>query len=303
VETTPAVGCHSDGSARYPTPLDAVLRRLRCPLCDAAALQRNTDTLRCPAGHSFDIARQGHVTLLPGRRRHRGDTAAMVAARESFLGQGHFGALRSTITAFAVEHTPRQDGLVADLAGGTGHYLGAALDALPGAWGVTLDLSVAALRRAGRAHPRAAAVGADMWQPLPLASRSTDVVLNVFGPRTPAEIDRVLTRDGIAIVATAGADHLRELRGRLGVVGVDARKADRLRHAFAGFTAVARQQVRWRLALEPREVRALVGMGPSAHHVDGDHRDRVLARLPRIVGLTAAVDVVVLRRDATRGAG
>ncbi|WP_145981506.1 hypothetical protein [Pseudonocardia sp. HH130629-09] len=91
--------------------------------------------------HSFDIARQGHLTLLSGRRRHRGDTAEMVTARESFLGQGHYDALRSTITAFAAEHAPRQTGLVADLAGGTGYYLASTLDALPAAWGATLDLS------------------------------------------------------------------------------------------------------------------------------------------------------------------
>lgn len=301
METTQAVGCHADGTPRYPTPLDAVLGRLRCPLCHAAVLYRDGRTVRCRAGHSFDISRQGHLTLLSGRRRHRGDTTEMVTARESFLGQGHFEALRSTITAFAAEHAPRQTGLVADLAGGTGYYLASTLDALPAAWGATLDLSAAALRRASRAHPRAAAVGADMWQPLPLASRSADVVLNVFGPRTPGEIDRVLSSDGVLIMATAGAEHLRELRGRLGTIGIDPRKADRLRHAFGGFIEVARQPVRWRLALSRDQVRALVDMGPSAHHVDADHRDRVVHQLPDTLGFTAAVDVVVLRHDTSGG--
>lgn len=297
METFPAVGCHADGSSLYPTPLDAVLGRLRCPLCHAAVLRRDGGTARCRIGHSFDVARQGYLTLLSGRRRHCGDTMEMVTARELFLGQGHFEALRSTITAFAAEHAPRQSGLVADLAGGTGYYLASTLDALPQAWGPTLDLSVAALRRASRAHPRAAAVGADMWQPLPLASRSADVVLNVFGPRTPTEIDRVLTSDGVLIMATAGTEHLRELRGRFGTIGVDSRKADRLRHAFEGFVEVARQPARWRLALSRDQVRALVDMGPSAHHIDTDHRDRIVQELPDPLGLTAAVDVVVLRRD------
>lgn len=301
METSHAVGCHADGSSRYPTSLDAVLERLRCPLCHAVVLRRDGRTVRCQRGHSFDIARQGYLTLLSGRRRHRGDTAEMVTARDSFLGQGHYDALRSTITAFAAEHAPRQSRLVADLAGGTGHYLASTLDALPDAWGATLDLSAAALRRASRAHPRAAAIGADMWQPLPLVSRSVDVVLNVFGPRTPDEIDRVLTGGGVLIMATAGTEHLRELRGRVGTIGVDSCKADRLRHAFEGFTEVARQAVRWRLALGRDEVRALVDMGPSAHHIAPEHRDRVLQELPDTLGLTAAVDVVVLRRDTSGG--
>lgn len=299
METPPAVGSQADGSIRYLPPLDAILGRLLCPICHSSALRRDDRTIRCPAGHSFDVARQGYVSLLSGRRRHRGDTAAMVAARESFLGQGHFGALRSTITALAAEYAPRRSGLVVDLAGGTGYYLGAVLDAAPRAWGVTMDVSAAALRRASRAHPRGAAVAADMWQRLPLVPRSAAVVLNVFGPRTPAEIDRVLTDDGVLIIATAGAGHLRELRDRLGMIGVDLCKADRLQRAFAGFREVARQSVSWRLALRHDEVRALVSMGPSAHHVDVEWRDRAVEQLPDVVGLTVAVDVVVLRRDAT----
>ncbi|MBP2366447.1 hypothetical protein [Pseudonocardia parietis] len=126
-------------------------------------------------------------------------------------------------------------------------------------------------------------------------------MLNVFGPRTPAEINRVLIDDGVLLMATAGTEHLRELRGRLGTIGIDSRKADRLQHAFEGFVEVARQPVRWRLALSRDQVRALVDMGPSAHHIDSDHRDRVLQELPNTLGLTAAVDVVVLRRDTSGG--
>ncbi|GAA1102598.1 MULTISPECIES: putative RNA methyltransferase [Pseudonocardia] len=55
--------------------------------------------MRCPSGHAFDIARTGHLSLLPGRRRHRGDTAAMVDDREAFLTGDHYRPLRSTITA------------------------------------------------------------------------------------------------------------------------------------------------------------------------------------------------------------
>ncbi|WP_372447375.1 putative RNA methyltransferase [Pseudonocardia parietis] len=82
METSPAVGCHADGSSRYPTSLDAVLERLRCPQCHAAVLRRDGRTVHCQRGHSFDIARQGYLTLLSGRRRHRGDTAEMVTARD-----------------------------------------------------------------------------------------------------------------------------------------------------------------------------------------------------------------------------
>ena len=38
----------------------------RCPLC-AAPLVREAGACRCPGGHSFDIAKEGYVHLLPSR--------------------------------------------------------------------------------------------------------------------------------------------------------------------------------------------------------------------------------------------
>jgi SAM-dependent methyltransferase len=96
-------------------------------------------------------------------------------------------------------------GLVADLAGGTGYYLAGILDALPHRHGACIDLSVPALRRAARAHPRAAALGADVWQPLPLADRSAALVVSIFGPRNAAETGRILIPGGTLIIATPGA--------------------------------------------------------------------------------------------------
>ena len=59
---------------------------LRCPVC--AVSSEGDGVLRCGEGHSFDIARQGYVNLVPGP----GDTAEMVEARDSFLAAGHSAA-------------------------------------------------------------------------------------------------------------------------------------------------------------------------------------------------------------------
>ncbi|BBF99481.1 MULTISPECIES: putative RNA methyltransferase [Pseudonocardia] len=289
---------HRSAGYRHPA-LDAVVTRLTCPHC-TGPLHRSARTVRCPSGHTFDIARPGYLSLLPGRRTHRGDDPAMVGARESFLDSDHYRPLRSTITALATEHAPTETELVVDLAGGTGHYLAPVLDALPAASGVIVDLSTAALRRAARAHRRAAAIAADVWQPLPITTGSAGVVLSVFGPRNAEEVERVLPEGGILVVASARPDHLRELRAHVGGIGVDPQKADRHRRAFAGLELAERQIVQWRLALGRDEARALVRMGPNAHHLGTGGDDDPLSRLPEPVGLTAAMDVAVYRRRRSR---
>ncbi|MFP5022454.1 putative RNA methyltransferase [Pseudonocardia phyllosphaerae] len=277
---------------------------MRCPHCAAEPLYVAVGGVTCPGGHTFDVARQGYVSLLTGnQRRHRGDTAAMVAARMAFLEHGHYRPLLSTLTALTVEHAPADGHLAVDLAGGTGYYLGGVLDGLPDRWGgVVTDLSTAALRRAARAHPRAAAVGVDVWQPLPLRSRSAGVVLNVFGPRNVGEIERVLASDGILVVAGAAPDHLRELRRLAGTIGVDPRKRERLDAVLKAFEPVDRQPVTWRLALEPAEVEKLVLMGPNAHHVDPVQLRAALDVPWGLVVATASIDVAVYRLRRPPGA-
>ena len=47
--------------------------------------------LACALGHSFDVAKEGHVNLMVGRgSRATGDTAEMLAARRRFLNAGHY---------------------------------------------------------------------------------------------------------------------------------------------------------------------------------------------------------------------
>jgi 23S rRNA (guanine745-N1)-methyltransferase len=276
----------------------ALARWLRCPHCGEALLPEPSRTLHCRSGHSFDIARQGYASLLTGHRRHRGDEPAMVTAREQFLARDHYRPLRSTITALAAEHAPvTGEQLVADLAGGTGHYLASVLDALPGAVGLVVEVSTAALRRAARAHPRASAIAADLRGTVPLASGAAAVVLSVFGPRPTTEITRLLRRDGILILATARPGHLDELRPRFATLEVDPRKDRRLRASFAEFDVLDAQTVEWRLALDRRDIKNLVAMGPAGHHLDEADLDAAVASLPAVSGVSAAMSVTVLRHQ------
>ncbi len=77
-----------------------VLAALRCPLCASSLAEVASGhgrTLRCASGHSFDVARQGYVSLDTGRRAHPGDTAEMIAARAELLGAGHYAFVTDAI--------------------------------------------------------------------------------------------------------------------------------------------------------------------------------------------------------------
>ncbi|MEO3775402.1 putative RNA methyltransferase [Micromonospora sp. B11E3] len=180
--------------------------------------------------------------------------------------------------------------LVVDAGAGTGRHLAAVLAALPDAVGLALDVSKPALRRAARAHPRAAAALADTWQRLPLADASTAVLLNVFAPRNGAEFRRVLHPAGALLVVTPAEDHLTELVDALGLLRVDPAKADRVAGSLGEhFDPVATTVLRSRLELTRPEVATLVGMGPSAWHAGPAVLAARIAALTEPVGVTLAV--------------
>jgi len=281
------------------TPAQAdALAALRCPVCGQPLAARER-VLRCARGHAYDVARQGYINLdTGGGRPHQSDTAAMIAARESFLGQRHYAPIAGAVSGLAARLAPAaasEPGVVLDLAGGTGYYLAAVLAALPGRAGICLDLSKPALRKAARAHPRAVAVGSDVWRPFPLADGSAAVVLSVFGPRNPAETNRVLGPAGIFLLVTPGREHLAELAGPLGLLSVDAAKPQRVAAATAGLTRIAGQELSYPLRLGHAAVGDLVSMGPNAYHISpAQLRDRIAA-LADPLTVTVAVTVAAYR--------
>jgi len=268
-----------------------VVRYLRCPVC-GGEVSLGAGQVTCALGHSFDIARQGYVSLVGGQGGPgTGDSAPMVMARDRFLSGGHYQPIADAVAELAARLDPGGPGLVVDLAGGTGYYLAAVLDRLAGRLGACVDLSAPALRRAARAHARAAALGADAWRPLPFADGAAAVVLSVFGPRNAAEIRRMLAPGGALIVCAPGAAHLREPRAELGLIGIDERKSERLADAFGDLTAVDPVPVRYELRLSHADLTDLVAMGPNARHLTGDALAAQVAALPDPFPVT--VDVTV----------
>jgi 23S rRNA (guanine745-N1)-methyltransferase len=269
---------------------------LRCPHC-GADLALAEGTVICPSGHGFDVARQGYLNLLPGgARTGMGDTAVMVQARAAFLGAGHYREIADGVADAAVAASA-PEGCVLEVGAGTGYYLSRVLAAMPTRLGLALDVSKHAARVAARAHPRMGAVVCDAWTPLPVRSAVAAIVLSVFAPRGGAEIARVLRPGGALVVVTPTTAHLTELVPALGLISVDTRKQERLDRQLGPFlTAESTRSVEHTLALRHRDIEALVGMGPSAHHTDPATIRTRIAALPDPASVTASVTISVHRR-------
>ena len=275
--------------------LDDVLHLLRCPTC-SSPLGRVDGTVQCAQGHSFDVARQGYLSLLGGDDRlGSADTAPMVAAREAFLQAGHFKPLAEAVGG-ECERVLTADGCVVDLGAGTGWYATRVLERLPDRVALALDLSRHALQRAARAHPRLSAVRSDAWRGLPLRDQVAALALSVFAPRNAAELARVLRPDGALVVVAPMAAHLAELVAPLGLLGVDERKHDRLSEQFEPhFALLRRRELTWPLRLPRADARNVAAMGPSAFHLTPAELEARVAALPDPVRATAAVTLATYR--------
>ena len=200
----------------------------------------------------------------------------MVAAREAFLGAGHFSVIADAVSADAAGI---EGGCAVEAGAGPGYYLARARGDRAG---IALDSSRYAARRAARAG--LGAVVCDVWQPWPVRDGVAAAVLCVFAPRNAGEMRRVLAPGGVIVVVTPTPRHLAELVEPLGLVRVDERKPERLAAALGA--PVREREISAQLRLSRDDVAALIGMGPSAHHVDAE-------RVARPATATLSVRVAV----------
>ncbi|TRX48109.1 methyltransferase domain-containing protein [Corynebacterium guaraldiae] len=271
---------------------------------DGSALEGADDFSRLVSetGHSYDVAKQGYVTLAAGAGlKHQGDDAAMVTARETYLAMGHFAPFVEAVTGAVQDSLESQDaaqqaGLNEDTApsllevgAGTGYYLAHTLDSIEGARGVGLDISTHAAKHLAKSHERVGAVVADVWERLPLKDDSIHAISVVFAPRNPAEFQRVLAPGGEVIVLTPQSGHLDELREPLGILGVEEGKVDRLYTQAEGFLKQAADPVdiSFPIVLDKASIAAQVGMSPSARHISPEELAERMASLPQTLTVTA----------------
>ena len=270
-------------------------------LCGADEFSRLVST----TGHSYDVAKQGYVTLASGAGlNHEGDSPEMVASREAFLSRGHFAPFVETVTERvldALSHGSLVDDAqptILEVGAGTGYYLSHTLDAVENSRGVGVDIAVPAAKHLAKSHPRVGAVVADVWTGLPLQDASVDVITVIFAPRNSAEFARVLRDEGEVIVLTPQQGHLDELREPLGILGVEDGKVDRLLEQARGHLEQVGEGelIEFPMRLDREAIAAQVGMSPSARHIEPEVLAQRVAALPETMEVTARAQLTRLAR-------
>ena len=187
-----------------------------CPICDAP-LERTAGQYRCRGGHSYDIAREGYVHLLPANRKHAkepGDDRAMVAARSRFLEGGWYSHLRQALCQLAVSRAD-PEAVFLDAGCGEGYYTVQMAKALrcvcPQSQAAGVDISKWAVAAACK-RDSSVRYAVDSLNHIPMTDGSVDCLTNVFAPLVPQEFHRVLRPGGSFLLVIPGPEHLWELK-------------------------------------------------------------------------------------------
>ena len=242
---------------------------LICPICQLPLFCEG-HSLRCGRNHSFDVARQGYVNLLPVQQKrslHPGDTREQVLSRREFLESGAYSPIGEAVKAAAEGHA----GPILDVGCGEGWYAVQVADHL-GAELTGLDIS----KEAGRCA--AAKYKGHRWicgtaAHLPIPDDSVGVLMSMFALTMPLEFSRVLKKDGIFIQVLAAQDHLMGLKSII-YPEILLKEKDSV-PTLEGFSLVSSTPVRFEFTVEGPQIANLLSMTPHFWRISAEGAKRL----------------------------
>ena len=249
-----------------------------CPLCQNP-LSLHENHYQCLNNHSFDVAREGYVNLLPVQQKNSkdpGDNKDMMQARHQFLQAGWYQPLADSVCNLL---QPLQVQQLLDLGCGEGYYTAQIASALPAAQIQGVDISKSAIKFAAKAAKHIKFCVASAYQ-LPFANHSFDAIVRIYAPSKVEELQRLLKTAGHLITVTPGPQHLVEIKQ---AVYDSVRLHDDNVADVAGFTHQSRQRLQFKLNFShSADVLALVQMVPLAWKFSALQKQQFADSLPQI---------------------
>lgn len=240
---------------------------LVCPSCKKD-LVCNDKSYVCENKHTYDRAKNGYVNLLLSNQKNAkdpGDTKEMCVSRERFLEKGYYGELKDTVCNIINKYTTSIKGKCNILDGGCGegYYTNSIINAINNNNAkiemVGVDISKHAVNIANRKNKQVKYAVASLFH-LPIADKSCDIFINMFAPFCAEEIQRVLKKDGVMIMAIPDRRHLFSLKEFL----YDNPYENEVKEfELAGFTLVNSTKVSCDISIDNNEdIKSLFGMTP-----------------------------------------
>ncbi|MCI1966109.1 MAG: methyltransferase domain-containing protein [Oscillospiraceae bacterium] len=236
-----------------------------CPVC-GEPLRREGAACRCRNGHSYDIAKEGYVYLLPPNKKHSadpGDHKEMIAARRRFLEAGYYRVFSDRLNELVRDYVKKDHPVLFDAGCGEGYYTGRLRAFLlengrkPEQFGV--DISKSAVRAAAKKY-RGISFAVGSLFAVPAVSGCADAVTDVFAPIVPEELLRVLRPGGLLLLAVPSERHLYGLKEILYDQPYENESRDT---EYPGFAFLKRVPVRGKITLDTAQaVQDLFAMTP-----------------------------------------
>ena len=264
---------------------------LLCPIC-AQPLSREDRRWVCPNSHSFDVARQGYVNLLPVTWKHSlhpGDTRDQVAARREFLEGGFYAPIAETLIETA-RRLPIK-GEILDVGCGEGYYAARLAQALNLPL-TGMDISKEAVRFAAGKYKQARWLCATASH-IPVPDGSAGLVTSLFALTMAEEFRRVLIPGGYFFRVLAQPDHLLGLKSIIYQQVIQ--KESPPDFAVPGFVPEQLIPIRFSFTLEGKQVENLLEMTPHVFRISKEGARR-LAETETLTD-TASCVLQVFRRD------
>lgn len=186
-----------------------------CPFCKEK-LRKDENRYICENGHSFDVAKEGYVHLLPVNKMHSkvpGDSKEMVLSRRRFLHSGYYDIFSDKLNEIVLKYA-LENAFIIDAGCGEGFYTQRLASYLSRFLSVKIsgiDISKYAVRYASKSDKSTDYAVASIFE-MPFADVSADIVIDIFAPIVESEFYRVLRKRGILIIAVPSEEHLYGLK-------------------------------------------------------------------------------------------